>query len=106
MARAARSPSPSRAALLAITLLLAACARSAPPLPADLSRHAPPDRLLPQDRESPDAVLGCEGLAFELAANQQEVGHRERAIEGVRDQNQAVGYAAAVLFPPLWLAAE
>jgi hypothetical protein len=48
-------------------LAVAACARSSPPLPPDLS-HLPVDqRLLPGDAESPEAKLDCAQLKAEAS---------------------------------------
>jgi hypothetical protein len=75
-------------------------------LPADLSTLPPAERLLAEDRVAPEAGLDCVALAAELERNRGEMIGRENAIQGRRDQNQAIGYAASVVFPPLLLAAE
>lgn len=90
--------------LLAAALALGACARSAPGLPPDLSHLPVEQRLLPGDLESPDAKLDCPTLVQNAAKDRELAAQLEDAIASNRQHNQAVGYAAAVLFPPLWFA--
>jgi hypothetical protein len=96
----------SRKAAACILLLAAGCARTAPSLPPDLS-HLPPDqRLLVGDADSAEGRMDCAALKQEAALNKAQIQQYEGVILANRGHNQAVGYAAGVLFPPLVLAAK
>eukprot|EP00439_Symbiodinium_sp_Y106_P087797 s1_g333.t1 len=53
-----------------------------------------------------DQELREEAYKVKLDENKQESQRLNDVINGNRDQNQAVGYVAAVAFPPLALATE
>ena len=96
----------SKAAACLLLLLAAGCARNAPSLPPDLS-HLPADqRLLAGDAESPEARMDCAALKQEAAVNKAQIQQYEGVILANRGHNQAVGYAAGVLFPTLLLASK
>jgi hypothetical protein len=95
-----------KAAALAALLAAAACARNSPSLPPDLS-HLPADqRLLPGDADSPEAKMDCPALKEEALRIRAAAQQQEGVIASNRGHNQAVGYASAVLFPPLLLASR
>jgi hypothetical protein len=96
----------SKATACLLLLLAAGCARNAPSLPPDLS-HLPADqRLLAGDADSPEARMDCAALKQEAALNKAQIQQYEGVILANRGHNQAVGYAAGVLFPPLLLASK
>ena len=92
--------------VFAALLLLGACARPSPDLPPDLSRRPPDQRLLPGDLESPEARLDCPALKTQIESNRTQASDLGAAIAGHRQQNQAAGYIAGVLFPPALLAVQ
>jgi hypothetical protein len=91
---------------LLLALILGACARSSPELPPNLSDRPPEQRLLAGDSESAEAKLDCTGLLQERERNRQTTDELEKKIADNRGRNQAVGYFAGVLFPPLLLAVK
>ena len=86
--------------------MLGACARSSPELPPNLSDRPAEQRLLQGDSESAEAKLDCVGLLQERERNRQTTDELEKKIAGNRGRNQAVGYFAGVVFPPLLLAVK
>lgn len=50
--------------------------------------------------------MSCADIDLKLVENKQESERLTGVIQGNRGQNQAVGYVAAVAFPPLALATE
>jgi len=80
-------------------LALAACARSAPSLPSSSAVSA--SSLTEAERS-----MSCADIDLKLVDNKQESERLTGVIQGNRGQNQAVGYVAAVAFPPLALATE
>lgn len=92
--------------MLAALLVTAACARNSPALPPDLSHLPPEQRLLAGDADSPEAKMDCAALKQEATRNRAAVQQHEGVIAANRGHNQAVGYAGAVLFPPLLLASR
>eukprot|EP00435_Cladocopium_sp_Y103_P078295 s1_g2034.t1 len=86
-------------ALISGLLVLAACARAAPSLPSAASVSA--SSLTEAERS-----MSCADIEVKLDENKQESQRLNDVINGNRDQNQAVGYVAAVAFPPLALATE
>jgi hypothetical protein len=97
-----RSPSSrGRGWLAASALALGACAAPAPSLP--------PEAGLVTTLSAPsaaDAAKSCEDLAAEWRETHARGAEANAAIAANRGHNQAVGYVAAVLFPPLALASE
>jgi len=87
-----------------LALALGACARSSPELPPNLSDRPPEQRLLPGDSASAEAKLDCPGLLQERERNRTTADELEKKIAANRGQNQAAGYFAGILFPPLLLA--
>jgi hypothetical protein len=96
---------PNRA-IVAALLLLGSCARPSPELPPDLSRLPPAQRLLPGDLESPEAQLDCSALKAQIEGNRTKATELGGVIVSHRQQNQAAGYIAGVLFPPALLAVK
>lgn len=81
-------------------ILLAACATPAPNLPQEGVAY-------PATAYSArDATLTCNDIAREWQETAQERLKSEATIAAYRAHNQAVGYFAGVLFPPLLFAAE
>jgi len=86
-------PSPSSgSAALATLLLLACCARPAPPLPQAAAPSGEP--------------ADCRALDVRLARIATDMDDLEARITANRGSNQALSYFSAVLFPPLLLATE
>ncbi|MDP1751993.1 MAG: hypothetical protein Q8L22_21295 [Reyranella sp.] len=107
MARGAQLLTTSRkAAILAVALTVAACARNSPPLPPDLGHLPPAQRLLQGDAESPEAKLGCPELKEESERIRMAASQNEATIAGNRSHNQTVSYVGGALFAPLLLAAR
>jgi hypothetical protein len=96
----------SRAAAWILLLLIAGCARNAPPLPPDLSHLPPEQRLLTGDAESPEGRLDCPALQQEAALNRAQIRQYEGVILANRGHNQAVGYIGGALFAPALLAVK
>jgi hypothetical protein len=80
------------------------CSRNSPELPPDLSHLPPEQRLLAGDVESAEARLDCGALADERSRNREAAQKLETVIANNRGHNQAVGYFAGVIFPPLLIA--
>jgi hypothetical protein len=96
----------SRATAWILLLLIAGCARNAPPLPPDLSHLPPEQRLLTGDAESPEGRMDCLALQQEAALNRAQIRQYEGVILANRGHNQAVGYIAGVVFVPALLAVK
>jgi hypothetical protein len=86
---------------LAACLAAAACARSAPPLPASYSGTVPDVQLSEEEKS-----LTCPAVDSRIAASQQRTQELEGVIKGNRQSNEVIGYVAAVVVPPLALATE
>lgn len=99
MERAGRLRLQNSVVLFVSVLTLAACARSAPSLPS--SANVPASSLTEAERS-----MTCSDIDLKLVENTQESERLSGVIQGNRGQNQAVGYVAAVAFPPLALATE
>jgi hypothetical protein len=107
MAKAGLLRSPIRNnVVVARLLMLGACARASPDPPPDLGRLPPAQRLLPGDLESPEAQLDCAALKVQRESNRTQASDLGVVIAGHRQQNQAAGYIAGVLFPPALLAVQ
>ena len=86
--------------LAALALLAASCAASAPPLPPPAAAGGT------EGIAASDLALDCPRVAHELAAVDAQMREANRRIEGERVRNQAIGYFAGLVMPPLALAAE
>lgn len=87
-----------------LLMLIAGCARNAPPLPPDLSHLPPEQRLLAGDAESPEGRMDCPALQQEAEQSRAQIRQYEGVILANRGQNQAAGYIGAALFLPALLA--
>jgi hypothetical protein len=96
----------NKSCALLLAVIVGACARSSPELPPNLSDRPPEQRLLPGDSDSAEAKLDCAGLIQERDRNRATTAELEKRIADNRGHNQAVGYFAGVLFPPLLLAVK
>ena len=101
-----RSPTSSRALLLAALVGLAACARSAPELPPDSGSTHATESLQMEQLEPAEAAASCTEIANSLSRNKREADALEAQIAGNRGQNQATAYIGGVLFLPALLATE
>lgn len=95
-----------RPSLLVLALVLAACARSAPELPADRSSVNAAQPLFRSEFKAADLALACDAIANEQREIRSKADAYNRAIDRNRGQNQAMGYIGAVLFLPAVLATE
>lgn len=85
----------NRIALVGL-LLLAGCARPAPPLP--------PVSMMPEavpDLSAAERAERCETLVREISAIRDEMAVIKAAILGRRGREQVAAYLAAILFPPM-----
>jgi hypothetical protein len=82
-------------------LVLAACARSAPPLPAAYSGSSSQIQLNGEEQN-----LTCVAIDNRIAAKNQRTQELESIIQGNRKENQTIGFVAGLVLPPLALAAE
>src|SRR4051812_23824605 len=87
----------SRIAAIVACLMATGCAAGPPALP-------PPRMVLPPKPSADPATCGA--LVKDLGRIDRNIRAANARIEAERPRNQAVGYFAAVLFPPLLLAAE
>jgi hypothetical protein len=79
--------------------LLAACARSAPPLPSSGGLSA-------ADLSADEQAMSCEVANSRLDENKLAAQRLEQEIESNRQGNQTAAYLAGAVFPPLALATE
>lgn len=86
-----------RFAALLSALLLIACARPAPPVPAADAASVSRFPALSDDQR----LMRCATLAAEIATRRAEMREIEQVIEGRRTRDQVTAYLAAVLYPPL-----
>lgn len=103
-------PSPSRNrrfAFVGVTVLLVAgCAASAPPLPADTTSINRTQSIALDAFSKQDAALSCDQIAVQLQDLDQQMREANGRIEGNRTQNQVAGYFGSLLFLPLLVATE
>ena len=83
-------------------LLLASCARQAPPLPPDYETNREAYLSLPESVRN----LSCEQIVVEDKNLKAAVLRLVRKIHDNRARNQAAGYIGGVIFPPALLALE
>ncbi|WP_282607483.1 hypothetical protein [Pelagibius sp. Alg239-R121] len=95
----------SKVAVIAC-LGLAACARSAPELPADYASVNPQAELSEADFDQADLKATCGEIAAEKAGINNRYGVLERQITSTRKEEQTAGYLSGVLFPPAALAID
>lgn len=96
----ARLSARTGAALLAASVLLSACARSAAPLPQDYGSVTAPK---PQSSEfsAQDQALTCPQVAAEIIRLEGQNRRAEAVIKSDRTQNQTAGYFAALFLVPI-----
>lgn len=96
---------PSRANLIArtafLSVVLAGCATSAPPLPPDTTSVNRTQSLTLDSFAKEDAALSCEQIGAERQQIDQSLRDANGRIEGNRTQNQVAGYFGALILVPL-----
>lgn len=91
-----------RLAAVGVTVLLvAACASSAPPLPADTTSLNRTQSLSLDAFSKEDAARSCEQIAAERHEVESRMQEDNRRIEGNRTRNQVAGYFGALAVVPL-----
>lgn len=85
--------------LLAVGGLIAGCARSAPPLPADTG-SVDGVRLKLEDFALADQKLSCPGIDQHLLAKTREAKANNAVIKSERVRNQVVGFFAMYAIVP------
>ena len=88
----------TRFSVIFLGLVLAACARPAPSLP--------PAYVASGAQTESERAMSCADVDNQLSENKQQVKVLEAEIASNRHDNQTLGYVAAVIMPPLALAAE
>jgi hypothetical protein len=94
----------SRVFVLAVTLFLGGCAGSAPALPPAYGAINGGRTLSDADFSTAELKKSCE----EIDAEQAELVAHVRTLRGetaeLHEDNQNIGFAASLLFPPAWIA--
>ncbi|MCP4308733.1 MAG: hypothetical protein GY788_28435 [bacterium] len=95
----------NRLFILAATLMVSACPGSAPPLPPAYGAVNSGHTLSDSDFTATERAKSCD----EIEAEQRELLTRVRTLRGetaeLHDDNQNVGFAASLIFPPAWILA-
>ena len=81
--------------------LLASCAASAPPLPADTTASNKQHSLSASDFSAADMALDCNAIQTEQLANASKIDTDNEAIKSNRRQNEVAGYLGGILIVPL-----
>lgn len=87
-------------------LILVGCAQTAPSLPPDVGSINSIETLSASQFEDSDLQLTCGEIEDRIVAlRDQSEEVRERIAEN-RGDDQALGFFASLVFPPLWLAMD
>ncbi len=90
--------------LAAAAVVLAACARTAPELPRDMSSVNAEETVSAEAFSAQDVALSCDEILVEQDRIREDASQYNQEIKKNRGKNQAAGYVAGVLFPPALLA--
>lgn len=103
---AVQLPLRSKLSVLLCAGLVVGCARSAPQLPPDYGSVHSKEKLTLENFSKEDRLRTCDTVERDMTAIISEVKAVESGIEAKHRSNEVAGYFAAVLFPPLILAAD
>ena len=91
---------------LFVVLFLNSCAKNAPSLPKDYGSVESSEKLTEEDFDKEFLKLTCKDISLQLMKLDSINKKNINKINSTRVEDQATGYVASVLFPPLWFAID